>query len=166
MHRPPMNASLDPKPTTSAHAVLHAPRAESWTRPPRPTTTLAPADTKQSIQLTKAFTSRPKDTRQKRRSQPCITLLHLFGEAAGAGARASKLAIQTFCERTPAPPLRHDWRLFVSTDGSVLTDKPRGEPGIGAAVYIPANQDTGQPSVAVAIDCRYLETNHEHPLKK
>jgi hypothetical protein len=30
-----LNASLDPKPTTSAHAVLHAPRAEWWTRPPR-----------------------------------------------------------------------------------------------------------------------------------
>ena len=38
------------------------------------------------------------------------------------------------------PALKHDWREFIYTDGSVLPkDQKQKGPGIGAAVHIPAN---------------------------
>jgi len=59
-------------------------------------------------------------------------------------------------------PLRHDWRQFVYTDGSVLQradsdDDGNSCPGIGAAVHIPANADTGREALTVAISCEYRE---------
>jgi len=42
------------------------------------------------------------------------------------------------------PPLRYDWTEYAYTDGSALKPPPPGAPGLGAGVYIPENQATGQ----------------------
>jgi ribonuclease HI len=52
-----------------------------------------------------------------------------------------------------APPLLYDWRQFIYTDGSVLSDPGEGQPGIGAAVYIPGRPAAGQIALTVPISC-------------
>eukprot|EP00775_Hariotina_reticulata_P003686 gene3686-biopygen5376 len=61
------------------------------------------------------------------------------------------------------PGLRHDWRQFAYTDGSVISGKGNGEereasgPGIGAAVHIPANAQAAREAMTVAISCEYRD---------
>ena len=148
---------------TTTHAELHQPRAEWWTRPPTPATTPICTDLKPSLTIDKKFIKRPHDHRRKSRSQDIIALVHHPHAPLGATARALKQATQRMSNSTQAPPLKHDWRNFVYTDGSVLTNKKDHEPGIGAAVYIPANQHTGQPSLSIAIKCKYDNLDREHP---
>jgi ribonuclease HI len=69
--------------------------------------------------------------------------------------RALQKAI-AMLRRPPADilPLRHDWRGFIYTDGSVLPkDVPTEGPGIGAAAHTPANPKTGQHETTIPIDC-------------
>jgi ribonuclease HI len=61
------------------------------------------------------------------------------------------------------PPLQHNWRDFIYTDGSVLPEDMATEgPGIGAAVHIPANPQTRQPAITIHIGCstpeRHVDT--------
>jgi len=46
------------------------------------------------------------------------------------------------------PPLLHDWKSFVYTDGSLLGGKQTKGPGIGAAVYVPGHEP-------IPIDCAW-----------
>eukprot|EP00775_Hariotina_reticulata_P002516 gene2516-biopygen4093 len=61
------------------------------------------------------------------------------------------------------PGLRHDWRQFAYTDGSVISGKGNGEereasgPGIGAAVHIPSNAQAAREAMTVAISCEYKD---------
>jgi ribonuclease HI len=55
----------------------------------------------------------------------------------------------------PLPPLLHDWREFIYTDGSLLSEDAHVFPGIGAAVYVPANEDKQRAEEIIAVDCHY-----------
>ena len=78
--------------------------------------------------------------------------------------RAVQDAIATLrIPQADIPPLQHDWRSFIYTDGSVLPkDQPTNGPGIGAAIHIPANPLTGRESTTIPIDCstpeRHVDT--------
>ena len=43
----------------------------------------------------------------------------------------------------------------IYTDGSVMPEESRIEPGIGAAVYIPAHPEKGRQARTIAVDCKY-----------
>eukprot|EP00882_Tetradesmus_deserticola_P000535 GHRQ01000587.1.p1 GENE.GHRQ01000587.1~~GHRQ01000587.1.p1 ORF type:complete len:2327 (+),score=302.27 GHRQ01000587.1:5202-12182(+) len=69
--------------------------------------------------------------------------------------RAVQEAIATLrIPQVDIPPLKHNWRDFIYTDGSVLPkDQPTNGPGIGAAVHIPANPINGREPTTIPIDC-------------
>ena len=124
------------KPGATAHAAIYQPHVAWWARPPTPATTPIRTDLQPSLHISKKFLKRPHDHRRKSRSQNVIALVHQTHAPCGAATRALQHATHTMCTSAPAPPLKHDWRNFICTDGSVLANKKGPEPGIGAAVYI------------------------------
>jgi hypothetical protein len=77
-------------------------------------------------------------------------------DVAGAMRRSAKAARQELEQlHMPIPPLMHDWKDFIYTDGSVLAADSHTFPGIGAAVYVPAHEEMHIKEKIIAIDCYY-----------
>eukprot|EP00775_Hariotina_reticulata_P002220 gene2220-biopygen3759 len=93
---------------------------------------------------------------------PTLTLLVLpaYGKS-GSEVQGAKGMLREVHGNPPG--LRHDWRQFAYTDGSVISGKGNGEereasgPGIGAAVHIPANAQAAREAMTVAISCEYRD---------
>ncbi len=72
-------------------------------------------------------------------------------------AVALNLAVTAFKQQQQGqlPKLKYDWRDFIYTDGSALKKPAAGEPGIGAAVHVPAKVEAHQPNTTINVNCAY-----------
>ena len=108
----------------------------------------------------RSATKRPMDTKQAPRSQDVIELLERDRTTMGALPRAIRQARTDLVDSLPpTPPLKHDWKDFIYTDGSVITSSGKSEPifpAIGAGVYIPRTE------TYIPVHC-FQDNDKSHP---
>jgi ribonuclease HI len=144
---------------------LHDQNADRWSAPPaiENDPTQAPSDNKFVLKASSKFRNRPRDSQRAARSADLATLVKQNPAAVGALPRAVRTARIAIKREYPnVPALKHDWRDFIYTDGSVLQEDSKIEPGIGAGVYIPAKPEKGRPARTIAVHCKY-NSDPEHP---
>lgn len=159
-----LEQEMDPTSTQNqARVQLHDESADWWLSPPGvPGNSQASRPDAHILPCQGAFRRRPTDTKHRPRSEGIIQLLRYCTSAAGALPRALKAAKATLQRSLPTPPpLRHDWREFIYTDGSVLANSKNTLPGIGAGIYIPANARLHRPEQTIPISCSQESDNQQ-----
>jgi len=106
-----------------------------WTQPPNTPQHTTAYDRR----LPRTFRALPSDLKVPKRTASVATLTN-ESDMRRAVQRAKDVLTARYGS---APALRHDWRQFAYTDGSVLQGKGGGDdsiscPGIGAANHVPA----------------------------
>jgi ribonuclease HI len=116
-----------------------------WQSPPQA------GQSERAVRDTRKFRKCPLDIEVSKRTTS-ITGLMQESDDTGRAVQSARNALRNM--HSPTPPLQHDWRQFIYTDGSVLP----GRPGIGAAVHIPANEELEREAETVAISCKFKDS--------